>query len=141
MDNDIVRADPRFRRQAALLLVVAAALGAAGIRWGRPWLEMARRTQPGVQRIICITFAAVIVGLAVLVVYSGRRIAGLGRTAVELQQFPPPGMNVLRDGRRITGAHAVLLGRGYLVIGWVIVVLALVLLVLGTYMLAALWPS
>lgn len=72
MDNDIVRADPRFRRQAVLLLVVAAALGTAGIRWGLPWLEVARLTQPGVQRTICVTFAAVIVGLAALVVYSGR---------------------------------------------------------------------
>ncbi len=140
MDDDIVRADPRFRRQAVVLLVVAAALGAAGIRWGLPWLDMARQTQPGVQRAICITFAGVVVGLSVLVVYSGRRIARLGRTAVELQRFPPPGMNVLRDGRRVTGAHAVLLGRGYVVIGWVLIVLALLLLVLGAYMLALLWP-
>lgn len=140
MDDDIVRADPRFRRQALLLLAAAAALFAAGIRWGLPWLDAARQTQPGVQRITCLSFGGVIVGLSLLVVYSGRRIARGGGAAVGLQQFPPPGMNVLRDGRRVTGAHAVLLGRGYLVIGWLLVVLALVLVVLGAYIVAALWP-
>jgi hypothetical protein len=141
VDDSIVHADPRSRRQAMVLLVVAVALGTAGIRWGLPWLEAARLTQPGVQRAICVTFAAVIVGLAALVVFSGRRIARLGRTTVELQRFPPPGMKVLRDLRRMTGAGAVLVGRGYVVIGWALVVLALLLLFLGGYMLVLLWPG
>ena len=141
VDNDIVRADPRFKRQALLFLAAAAALIAAGLRWGLPWLDAARQTEPGVQRIICLSFGGVIVALALLVVYSGRRIARWGRAAVGLQQFPPPGMIVLRDGRRVTGAHAVLLGRSYVVIGWLLVVLALVLLVLGAYIVAALWPG
>src|SRR5574341_1367539 len=42
VDEDIVRADPRFRRQALWLLAGAAALFAAGIRWGLPWLDAAR---------------------------------------------------------------------------------------------------
>jgi len=42
MDEDMVRADARFQRQAVVLLVVAAAALAAGIAWGLPWLETAR---------------------------------------------------------------------------------------------------
>ena len=140
MTDDIARADPRFRRQALLLLLVSVALGAAGIRWGLPWLEVARLTKPGVQRTICLTFAAVIVALALLVVTSGRRLARLGRRTTELQQFPPPEMRVLRDVRRARGPRAILIGRAYVLIGRTVVVLGLVLLVLGGYMVAVLWP-
>ena len=34
-------------------------------------------------------------------------------------------MNLLRDVRRMTGARAVYLGQGYVIIGWTLVVLAL----------------
>ena len=141
VSDDIARADPRFRRQALLLLLASAALGAAGIRWGLPWLEVARLTQPRMQRTICLTFAAVIVTLALLVVTSGRRLARLGRRTAELQQFPPPEMKLLRDVRRATGPRAVLIGRAYVLIGRTVLVLALVLLVLGGYMVAVLWPG
>lgn len=94
MKAEIVRGDPGVRRRAVALLLGAAVLGGATIQWGLPWLETARHSRPGVQRAICVTFAAVIVTLAVAVIALGRRIAGLGRRTAELGQFPPPGLEV-----------------------------------------------
>jgi hypothetical protein len=140
MNNEVVRADPVMRRRAVAIVLGAALVGAAAIQWGLPWLEVARLRQPGMQRTICISFVAVIVALALAVIMSGRRITGLGRRTMALQQFPPPGVNLLHDVRRMTGARAVYLGRGYVIIGWTLVVLALALLGLGSYALAVLWP-
>ena len=140
MNNEVVRADPATRKRAVAIVLGAALVGAAAIQWGLPWLELARLRQPGMQRTICITFVAVIVALALAVIMSGRRITGLGRRTVALQEFPPPGVSLLHDVRRMTGARAVYLGRGYVVIGWTLVVLALALLGLGSYALAVLWP-
>jgi hypothetical protein len=141
MNNEVVRADPVLRKRAVAILLGAGVVGAAAIQWAFPWLELARLRQPGMQRTICITFVAVIVALAVAVIMSGRRITGLGRRTVALQAFPPPGVNLLYDVRRMTGARAVYLGRGYVIIGWTLVVLALALLGLGSYALAVLWPG
>jgi hypothetical protein len=101
---------------------------------------MARLRQPGMQRTICITFLGVIIAVALATIMSGRRITGLGRRTVALQAFPPPGVTLLHDVRRMTGARAVYLGRGYVIVGWTLVVLALALLGLGSYALAVLWP-
>ena len=138
--RELVRADPVLQKQALAILAGSAIVGAAGIYWGLPWLEAARLTQPGVQRAICVTFAAVIVAIAVAAVTSGFRIVGLGRRTARLQEFPPPGLKLLYDVHRMTGRRAVLLGRGYLIIGWTIVVLAIALLGLGSYVLVSLWP-
>jgi len=140
MTDEVVRADPVVRRRALALLLGAAVAGAAAIQWGLPWLELARLRQPGIQRTICLTFLGVIVALALAVIGSGRRIARLGRRTVALQEFPPPGVKLLHDVRRMTGARAIYLGRGYVIIGWTLVVLALVLLGLGSYALVVLWP-
>jgi hypothetical protein len=140
MNNEVVRADPVMRRRAVAIVLGAALVGAAAIQWGLPWLEVVRLRQPGMQRTICISFVAVIVALALAVIMSGRRITGLGRRTVALQEFPPPGVNLLHDVRRMTGTRAVYLGRGYVIIGWTLVVLALALLGLGSYALAVLWP-
>lgn len=140
MNYELVRADPVVRRRALAILLGAAVAGAAVIQWGLPWLSLARLRQPGMQRTICISFLGVIVALALAVIGSGRRITGLGWRTVALQEFPPPGVKLLHDVRRMTGARAVYLGRGYVVIGWTLVVLALVLLGLGSYALVVLWP-
>jgi len=140
MNNDVVRADPVLRRRALAIVALAGAVGAAAIQWGLPWLELARVRRPGMQRTICLTFLVVIVVLALAVIMSGRRVASLGRRTVELQTFPPPGVTLLHDVRRMTGARAVSLGRGYVIVGWTLVVLALALLGLGSYALVVLWP-
>lgn len=140
MNDELVRADPVVRRRALAILLGAAVAGAAVIQWGLPWLELARLRQPGMQRTICITFLGVIVALAFAVIGSGRRITGLGWRTVTLQEFPPPGVKLPHDVRRMTGARAVYLGRGYVIIGWTLVFLALVLLGLGSYALGVLWP-
>jgi len=140
MSDEVVRADPVLRRRAVAMLLGAGVVGAAAIQWGLPWLELARLRQPGMQRPICITFLAVIIVLALASIMSGRQVTGLGRRTVELQEFPPPGVKLLHDVRRLTGARAVYLGRGYVIIGWTLVVLALALLGLGSYALAVLWP-
>jgi hypothetical protein len=140
MNDEVLRADPALRKRAWAILLGAVVLGAAAIQWGLPWLELARLRQPGMQRTICITFLAVIVALALATILSGRRVTGLGKRTMELQQFPPPGVKLLHDVRRMTGARAVYLGRGYVIIGWTLVVLALALLTLGSYALAVLWP-
>jgi hypothetical protein len=140
VNDHVVRADQVLRKRAVAMLLAAALLGAAAIQWGLPWLELARLRQPSTQRTICISFLAVIVALALAAIWSGRRITGLGRRTVELQEFPPPGVKLLHDVHRMSGTRAVLLGRGYVVIGWTIVVLAVVLLGLGSYALMVLWP-
>ena len=140
MPDDVAPADPAYRRRALALLLLAVILGAAAIQWGVPWLESVKATRPGVQRLICISFMGVIVLLGAAVVTSGRRIAELGRLTVQRQEFPPPGLKLLRDVRRVTGAGATLIGRGYVVIGRLLMVLAIALLGLGTYALVLLWP-
>jgi hypothetical protein len=140
VNDEVVHADPVLRRRAVALLLAAALIGAAAIRWGPPWLELARLHQPGMQRTICISFLFVIIAVALATIMSGRRVAGLGRRTVELQEFPPPGVKLLHAVRRMTGLRAVYLGRGYVIIGWTLVVLALTLLGLGSYALAVLWP-
>ena len=140
MIDEVVRADPVLRKRAMAIVLGAGVVGAAVIQWGLPWLELARLRQSGMQRTICVTFLWVIVALALAVIMSGRRITGLGRRTVALQEFPPPGVKLLHDVRRMTGARAVYLGRGYVIIGWTLVVLALVLLGLGSYALVVLWP-
>ena len=140
MNDEVVRADPVLRKRALAMLLAAGAVGGAAIQWGLPWLELARLRQPGMQRTICITFLGVIVAVALATIVSGRRVTRLGRQTVELQAFPPPGLTLLHDVRRMTGARAVYLGRGYVIIGWTLVVLALGLLGLGSYALAVLWP-
>ena len=140
MNNEVVRADPVMRKRAVAILLGAALVGTAAIQWGLPWLELALLRQPGMRRTICLTFLAVVVAIALATMISGRRITGLGWRTVALQAFPPPGVKLLHDARRMTGARAVYLGRGYVIIGWTLVVLALALLGVGSYALAVLWP-
>ena len=82
----------------------------------------------------------VIVLLGAGVIVTGRRIRGMGRATLEHQVFPPPGLRMLGDVRRVTGARAAMIGRGYIVIGYVLMGCAIGLVGLGTYALILLWP-
>ena len=141
----IVRADPRRRRLAVVIVLVALILGAFGIAWGLPALAewVAADTSPGRvsrARMVCLAFGAIIVLLAAAVIGSGRRIARYGKEAVAVGRFPPPGMPVLRDGVALSGRPALMLGRFYRGIGITLAVLGVALLGLGGYAVVLLWP-
>ena len=140
MPEDVVRADPGSRRRALAILLFFTALGAAAIQWGLPWLTHVRSTTPGARRAICISFIGVLVLFGGSVIAVGRRIRRLGRATMEHQEIPPPGLRLLRDVRRVTGARAALIGRGYILIGTVLIACAIGLIGLGTYALVLLWP-
>lgn len=142
---EMVRADPRRRRLAIIIVFVSLILVAFGIAWGLPALEewVVSDTSPGRvsrARMVCLAFGGIIVLLAAAVIGSGRRISRYGKEAVAVGRFPPPGMPVFRDGVALTGRPAVMLGRFYRGIGITLAVLGVALLALGGYAVVLLWP-
>lgn len=141
----IVRADPVARRRLVWGGLVALALLLLGLVRGLPallaWLAADRGTLPVTrQRIVCLSFGGLMVALAAAVIWSGRRIARWGGAAARIGRFPPPGMPVVRDSRVLTGRVATALGRVYGGLGWGLVTAGAALLVLGGYVVVALWP-
>jgi hypothetical protein len=84
-------------------------------------------------RTICLAFLAFLVLLAAAVIVSGVNIFRLGSRAIRSEQFPPPGMAVLRDTRIVRGARAVTLGRVQRVLGVLLICCAVALLALSGY--------
>ena len=142
---EIVRADPRMRRQALVIVVGGLAVGAAVIGWGLPWLEEWVRHayltgNTAVRRWVCIGAGAGILALGLGVTASGVNMIGIGRRVLREGRFPPSGLRVLRDTPVRTGPVAAGVGRIQGVLGGVIVALALILVLLGGWIVVRLWP-
>lgn len=142
---EIVRADPALRRKALLILVGGALAGTAVIGFGLPALqawatEQIAAGRLGIRRLICFGMGPVIVALASGVIASGLNMIHIGRRVLAAERFPPPGLRVLRDTPVIDGPRAVFLGRSQTFIGAMLLVCAVVLLGLGSYIVFLLWP-
>ena len=130
-------ADLRHRYQALVTLVGASALGAITIGWlwpmARLWLLEERAAGRIPARAICLGFLVLVGLLALPVIFVGVSVMRTGQSAIALQQFPPPGMKVIRDTRVLRGVRAVTLGRAQRVLGLLLILCALALFGLSTY--------
>ena len=113
--TEVRRADPSARRQAVLLIIFGALVGALLIvafeRYRTPlrdWLL----SEPGELgyrvRLVFFLFAVLLAPLVAFAVY----FWSLGVKVLHTQQFPPPGARVIRDTPVIGGQAAVLRGQG-----------------------------
>jgi hypothetical protein len=118
--NEVRKADPEARRRAVLIVVFATAVGGlliAGFEHlrepFREWLvsepaETARRAR------LAIYVAAVV--LSAPVIAFAAYLWLLGARTVRAQQFPPPGVRVVRDTPVVGGRGAVTRGHAIQVI-------------------------
>ena len=134
-----------MRRQALLLVLAGTLAGILIIGYGLPWLErwvidavVAGNT--AARRMVCLGTGVAIVGLALLVTLSGLNMMRIGRRGVRGRRFPPEGLRVLRDTRVVEGRSAVVIGWIQTGLGATILACAVGLLVLGGYVVVALWP-
>jgi hypothetical protein len=133
---EIRKADPAARRQALLLIVLAAAIGGlliAGFEHirepFREWLasepaEAARRAK----RVLYVAAIILCVPLVAFAIY----LWLLGARVLRAQQFPPPGYRVIRD-------TPVLEGHGATTRGHVIQILAVCLGIGGALLWMFFW--
>ena len=138
---EILRADPRLRRQAMILLVVVTALGSAAIQWLLPWANatVEEAVRSGMPRsAVCKSTLAVLSVFAFAVAAFGLHTARMGRRIRAAGQFPLPGARVIRDTRVIRGRAADMLGRAQTFLGAALIVLCAALVALTSYGLAKL---
>jgi hypothetical protein len=138
---DIIRADPRLRRLALLMVLGTAVLGGAAIEWLLPWANatVEEAVRGGMPRsVVCKSTLGVLSGFALMVAAFGVHTARVGRRVALAAEFPLPGTRVIRDTPVLRGRTAVLLGRSQTFLGNALVVLAAALLALTAYGLAAL---
>jgi hypothetical protein len=136
-DQSVVRADPRARRLALLLLAGGTVAGVLVLGWILPWLleslEEAADTGRVSYRAICIGFLVFVGAIALGVTAIGVSIARNGSRVIAAGRFPLPGARVVRDTRVQTGRAAMVVGRGQRVIGFLLIVLAAALFALSVY--------
>jgi hypothetical protein len=134
---EIMRADPRTRRRAIVIVLTAAALGTVLIGWLLPAFQgallEARATGRISGRAICLSFLGLLVLVAAGVIASGVNIWRIGSRAVRSAQFPPPGMMVMRDTPIVRGQRAIALGRVQRILGLLLLACAMALLALSGY--------
>jgi hypothetical protein len=133
----IIRADPRLRRTALLLVLGATAAGGLIVGWFLPWLlsALAEGTAAGriSTRLVCLGFLAFMMVIGGSVILFGVHTVRDARLVLAAGRYPLPGMRVIRDTRVLTGRPARVLGRGREVLGILLIVLALVLLGICVY--------
>jgi len=109
-DGEILPADPKARRMAIALALGVGVLGAAAVwavrHYQRQILELAEvdRAAAVAKAIQLTDLFAWVVGLSLMGI--GLWAAWLGRRIHKAQQFPPPGMRVIRDTPVRTGPTA-----------------------------------
>lgn len=99
MTDDMLRADPRLRRQTLAALAVAVILAALAMVWFQSWLSGIAAV-PGtdlliarLRRLIGIALTGSAICLAVLAWYSAHKATKIKT----FQQWPLPAVRVLRD--------------------------------------------
>ena len=100
----VVKADPRTRRRAMVLVLCAMAAGLALIVWGLPRYKnyVEGLDWQAALNTIRYTLAA----LFLLVLPGGAYLFHLGGRVMKAGQYPPPGMKVFRDTAITTGSAA-----------------------------------
>jgi hypothetical protein len=134
----VIPADRRLRRNALLILLIAAiaAYPILGI-----WLPRLQQ-QVGSGQIsglsVCIAFLVCLLAIVIPVLWVGVSIRRRGKLAVSSQQFPPAGERTLIDTRILRGRPAVLFGRVQMVLGASLVLLSSILFGVTSYALVLL---
>ena len=112
---EIQKADPRARRKALVLLIIATIIGAIVILLLESQLSMLEQwisDDPGVAfERLELTLAVLAVVVAVPLLGLAAYIWRLGARVIKTERFPPPGMAVIRDTPALTGTAARLRGR------------------------------
>jgi hypothetical protein len=134
---NFIAADRRHRSWAIFTLVFGTVLGALILGWlwpmARSWLLEERGAGRIPSRAICLGFLGLVGLLAVPVIYVGLNVIRLSTRVIAHQQFPPPGMKVVRDTRILRGSRAVTWGRAQRVIGSLLILCATALFGLSAY--------
>jgi len=134
--NEIQKADPAARRQAVLVIIIGAAVGAlliAGFEHFREPLLKWLSSEPAetLRRAKLAAYVSAFV-LTVPVIAFAIYLWLLGVKVLRAQRYPPPGLRVIRDTPVIGGRDAVIRGR-------VIQVLAVCLGVSAVLLCLSLW--
>jgi hypothetical protein len=115
----------------------ATVLGSTFIGWIWPLIRgallQARETGQISGRTICVGFLGFVAALVAPVIYTGVHVRRIGQRALDNEQFPPPGIRVIRDTHVMRGAQARNLGRVQRVLGLLLITCALALLGLSAY--------
>lgn len=123
MNQDLVRADPAYRKKVIFVYVIFAAVGAAIIGWGIPWLgkHLQSLDPKEALQFMKLILIAVFLGVLPLAFYLLR----FGRKVIQAEQFPPPGVKVIRDTAVLVGGKAKLRGRAIVALSLILVLLSL----------------
>ncbi len=126
MPDDMLRADPRLRRQTVAALAIAVILAVAAVFWFQSWLS-GIATIPGtdllilrLRRLIGIALTGSAICLAALAWYSAQKAAKVKI----FQQWPLPAVRVLRDTPIRRGDAALAIRRRLNVAAGVLLLLA-----------------
>jgi hypothetical protein len=127
---EIQRADPRLRRIAGLLFVALVLACAVALLALQSWLSgVAQAARSTAQVQLLAAFGSLVgiscLALLVLAIYLWR----IAARVLAAQQFPPPGMRVVRDTPVLRGAAALRRGRIIQGIGGLLVLCSLALAV------------
>lgn len=134
MNEEIQRADPRYRRQTLAVLVIAVVIAVAALFAIQHWMRgtaMTLSTQQALQQIRLWTAITVLLSgvcLLSLAAYCWH----LARSAVRDRRWPPQGMRLLRDHRilhgeavqsmalrlRLTAVVLLVLTAGFALVAW-----------------------
>lgn len=126
MSDNVLRADPRLRRTTLAIVGTAAIAAVFGMAWFQHWLT-GIGALPGtdllilrLRRKIALALTGSAICLALLAWYAAHK----GTRAVQLRQWPLPGVRVLRDTPIRRGDPAQRLGRRLQICALLLLVLA-----------------
>ena len=136
---EFIRAKPRTRRIALVILGIIVFAGVAAIEWLLPRLSALASAGQISRKSICIGFLIVLLALVVPVVFAGVQNWRLGKDAVRTGQFPSPRTRVLVDTRIERGPAAVTIGKVQQVLGAILIAAGLALLAVAGFGVYTLW--
>lgn len=130
----IQKADPAHRRKFFVLFVAMTVIGLAAIQWGVPLLQenIANQEPESAIRLVQLLLSLMFVPMVPMAYYTYR----LAMRVNNSQQFPPPGMKVIRDTQILQGKAARRRGNQLLAASILLGVAAFIGLVYLPYLIA-----
>lgn len=123
MSDDVVKANPRFRFWTIVGLVLVLLIGVAAHLWVVPMAETYWRSMPAQQALRSMQWCLTLIFLPCAAIgYYQVRLASRIRSS---EQFPPPGMAVIKDTVVLRGARAVRQANVFTGFGVVLIVIAI----------------
>jgi hypothetical protein len=140
----VVHADPKLRRNVAVVLLALLLVGGIGLYWldalRTSMEEWARNDPEGAIGRLKVTMQVLFVMMGVIPVTAGALLMHIARRVLKNRRYPPPDMRVVVDTAVIRGERARRVALVGVVLSTLLIVAGALVPVLGWHLLSILGP-